>query len=368
MATPLKDLYNEKFFKLFSVVASNHLSDFKDKVFMDMIFNKEWGQMELKERMKWSAICLRSFLNEDYEIAAAELTDLTLGLSRADFYETSVEFMLLPTIIENYGVDHFEASVKAMTIITTFITCEFAVRPFYIKYPEQMLEQTLLWSKDENFKVRRLSSEGIRPMLPWAMGLPAYKNDPSDIIPILENLKDDPEEFVRRSVANNLNDISKNQPELVLEIADRWFGRNDNCNRLVKHALRTLLKQGNSRALAHFGYAELKNLVFSDFKVSTPKAKIGNAVSFQFSLKNKASNASQIRLEYAIYYLKANGSHSKKVFKISEREMEANRQIEIQKNHSFRVITTRVFYPGPHKVSIIINGNEFENQDFELIS
>ncbi len=230
-----------------------------------------------------------------------------------------------------------------------------------------MLKQTMAWSKHEDFKVRRLSSEGIRPMLPWAMGLPYYKKDPSDIIPILENLKDDPEEFVRRSVANNLNDISKNQPELVLDIADKWFGENENRNRLVKHALRTLLKQGNSRALAHFGYAEIKSIALSDFEINQARVKVGEAIPFSFKLKNKETKQARIRVEYAIYYLKSNGTHSKKVFKISERDLAAQSLVEIEKSHSFRVITTRVFYPGIHKLSLIINGKEFESNEFELI-
>lgn len=368
MATPLKDLYNLHFFNRFCEITEELFPDFNTQSFLEMVFIEDWKGMELKERMKWSAICLRSFLNDDFEIAALELSKLTKKLKQAEFYETSVEFMFLPTVIENFGLDHFEASTRAMTFITTFSTCEFAVRPFYLKYPEEMLKQTLVWSKHKDFKVRRLSSEGIRPMLPWAMGLPHYKKDPTEIIPILENLKDDPEEFVRRSVANNLNDISKNQPEFVLEISDQWFGENENRNKLVKHALRTLLKQGNSRALAHFGYTELKNLSFSKFEIHSPKVKIGDTVSFAFNLKNESLKQALTRLEYAIYYLKANKSHSKKVFKISERNLEGTAEIEIQKNHSFRIITTRVFHTGLHKVSVIINGREFETKDFELIS
>lgn len=333
-----------------------------------MLFDKDWDSKELKERMKWSAICLRSFLDDDFEIAAEQLQKLVKELKKAPFYETSVEFMFLPGVVEIYGLDHLKASIKAMTLITTFTTCEFAVRPFYLKYPKVMLRQTLLWSKHKDFKVRRLSSEGIRPMLPWAIGLPHYKKDPSDIIPILENLKDDPEEFVRRSVANNLNDISKNQPELVLEVSDKWFGANENRNKLIKHGLRTLLKQGNSRALAHFGYAKIESLAFLDFNLLHNSVKIGESISFTFKLLNKEAGESRVRLEYAIYYLKANGSHSKKVFKISERDLAAKSNFEIQKSHSFRIITTRVFHLGKHRLSVIINGKEFETREFELES
>lgn len=368
MPTPLKDLYNPNFFQLFGEQAKMVLPRFQSKEFVEKLFDKDWEQKELKERMKWAAICFRTFMHQDFELAAEQLIILVEKLKKAEFYETSVEFMFLPSIIEVYGLDYFDASMKAMTEVTQFTSCEFAVRPFYLKYPKEMLDQTVFWSKHSNFKVRRLSSEGIRPMLPWAMALPAYKQDPSDILPILENLKDDPEEYVRRSVANNLNDISKNQPELVLEIADRWFGEMENRNKLVKHALRTLLKNGNSRALAHFGYAKMKDLKFSNFEMLSPRVEIGEKLTFSFHLENISSNNVRIRLEYAIYYLKANASLSKKVFKISERDLEPNRKLKFQKDHSFRVISTRVFHPGVHKASVIVNGKEFESLEFLLTS
>lgn len=367
MATALKDLYNLEFFTLFSELCEKDISNFNREVFLSELFNKDWEGRELKDRMKWSSICFRSQLERDFEIALEQLCSLVERLKKTEFYETSVEFMFLPGIIENFGLEYFNASVKAMTSITSFTTCEFAVRPFYLRYPEQMLQQTIEWSLHSDFKVRRLASEGIRPMLPWAVALNHYKKDPTDIIPILENLKDDPEEFVRRSVANNLNDISKNQPEIVLDIAKQWYGENENRNKLVKHALRTLLKQGNPKALSHFNYAHFEDLGIWDFSIFKSKNRIEDKLSFSFKIKNKSNKEAKIRLEYAIYFLKANGQHSKKVFKISERNLSPNEQIEIVKEHSLRIITTRVFYPGNHNLSLIVNGNESEVLDFDLL-
>lgn len=322
--------------------------------------------MELKERMNHSAHVLRKFLDKDYAVATDQLMNLVAALENTEFYETSVEFMFLPGIVEHYGISDLENSVKAMTKITQFTSCEFAVRPFYLKYPEEMILQTRKWSKHKHFKVRRLASEGCRPMLPWAMALPFLKKDPGPILPILDQLKDDPEEFVRRSVANNLNDISKNQPELVLDMADKWIGANENRNKLIKHGLRTLLKQGNSRALSFFGYGNVKYIKLTQFEISTPVVKVGERLKFAFDFRNNSSNSMLVRLEYAIHYLKANGTHSKKVFKISEKEIEGLSENNIEREQSFKPITTRVFHKGEHKVSIIINGLEFEPKSFVL--
>jgi 3-methyladenine DNA glycosylase AlkC len=88
----------------------------------------------------------------------------------------------------------------------------------------------------QNHDVRRLASEGCRPRLPWAMALPQFRKDPSPALPILEKLKNDESDYVRKSVANNLNEISKDHPQLVLDICERWYGQTANTDWLVKHA------------------------------------------------------------------------------------------------------------------------------------
>ena len=135
-----------------------------------------------------------------------------------------LEHMFIPDYIEVYGIDHFDLSMKAFETVTQFVSCEFAVRPFFIRYGNQMVNQMKIWSRHKNESVRRLSSEGSRPRLPWAMAIPALKKDPSPILPILENLKNDPSEDVRRSVANNINDIAKDHPDIVMKLGQRLEG------------------------------------------------------------------------------------------------------------------------------------------------
>lgn len=366
MATPLKDLYNPAFYDSFCAIAQDVIPSFNSKKFQTQIFDDEWGGRELKDRMAHTATVLHHYMDADYKVAAQQLVNLTIAIEEKDFKEISVEFMWLPTYIELFGVDDFDSSVKAMERITQFTSCEFAVRTFYLNYPEKMLAITKQWAKHKNFKVRRLASEGCRPRLPWAVALPYLKKDPISIIPILDGLKNDPEKFVRLSVANNLNDISKDHPDKVLELAGKWIGQNEHLDWLIKHALRTLLKQGNVTALSFFGYGDVKQLKLDNFSVNTPKVKIGESLSFQFDIENIAKADMLVRVEYAIYYLLSNGKQSKKVFKISEKEVGAQTKITVDRKQSFKLITTRTFYAGEHKVSVILNGKEFDALAFEL--
>lgn len=225
----------------------------------------------------------------------------------------------------------------------------------------------LAWSKHEHWEVRRLASEGCRPRLPWSMALSNLKNDPEPIIPILENLKDDSSEIVRKSVANNLNDIAKDNPQTVIDLARKWQGKSKNADWVIKHGCRTLLKQGNTDTLEIFGLKAVKNICIQDFQLLTPKVNIGKSLKFSFKLINNNKEKVKIRLEYGLYYQKANGTLSKKVCKISEKEYAGNSITQINRKQSFRLITTRMFHLGLHQISVIINGNEFEKHDFELI-
>jgi 3-methyladenine DNA glycosylase AlkC len=245
---------------------------------------------------------------------------------------------------------------------------QLSVHPFIIKYPDKMMQQMLVWSKHEHWGVRRLASEGCRPRLPWAMALPNLKENPAPIIPILENLKNDPARFVRLSVANNLNDIAKDNPQTVIDLMKRWQGESKEVDWIIKHGSRTLLKQGNPEMMELFGFnSTVKSIHIENFQISILKVKVGNSLEFSFNILNKNNKRTKIRLEYGIYYQKANGTLTKKVHKISEKEYAENSTTQITRKHSFRVVTTRKFHPGLHQVAVIINGNEFEKYDFELI-
>jgi 3-methyladenine DNA glycosylase AlkC len=365
MGAPLKDLYSPSFYAGFGQVLKKTLPAFDEKEFIDRIFTPEFPNYELKERMAHSARVLHHFMPAQFDQASTILIRLVDELWKAGLEKQGLEFMLLPEYVSLFGLDHFESAVAAMETITRFSSCEFAVRPFIIKYGDRMLGQMLAWSKHPDERVRRLSSEGSRPRLPWAIALPSLKADPAPILPILENLKKDPSESVRRSVANSLNDIAKDNPEVVIEIARRWKGLSKETDAILKHGARTLLKRGNKAALAFF-QLDTNGFRVSNFEIKNPRIRIGETLEFQFSVANISGQKTTLRLEYAVYFRVGNGGLSKKVFKISEREFAPHEEATITKRHSFRVITTRKYYLGEHRLSIITNGREHAAETFEL--
>lgn len=378
MAEPFKNMYNEQFLERFSKDLIVVIPDFDAREFASQVMDNEWENRELKERCKHITNVLKKFLPIEYKDAIAKILELLdyVESSRPDFsqiddtkFGLTLEYgWILDNYVEQYGLDDYETSVRAIEKITQFTSCEFVTHPFIAKYPKKMMAQMLVWSKHEHWGVRRLASEGCRPRLPWAMALPSLKENPEPIIPILENLKNDPARFVRLSVANNLNDIAKDNPETVINLVKRWQGESQEVDWIIKHGCRTLLKQGNSEVMELFGFGSTgKNIHIEDFQISTPEVKIGNSLEFSLKLFNNNNKRTKIRLEYGVYYQKANGTLAKKVHKISEKEYAENSVTNITRKHSFRVVTTRKLHLGHHQVAVIINGNEFEKYDFELI-
>jgi len=368
MAELLKNVYNEQFFERFTAALQQLLPQFNKSNFLAQIYDAKWEDLELKQRMRHISTTLHTHLTGNYEKKLDSLLQLIPLLKENGFKSESFEFMLLPDFVQVYGLDDYKISVQAMEEITQFTSCEFAVRPFLLQYEEAMLQQMLKWSKHKHPMVRRLATEGCRPRLPWAMGVPSLKENPLPILPILEKLKTDGSESVRRSVANNLNDISKDHPATVIELVRAWKGQSKEIDALVKHASRTLLKQGNSVVMELFGFGSIEHIEIKDFQVLTPTIQIGDSVAFSFKLSNTSEKSAKLRLEYGIYYQKANGTLSRKVFKISEKVYAENSTTTIHRKQHFKVITTRKLHLGLHRVALIVNGQELEVLDFELVS
>ncbi|MGG8496880.1 DNA alkylation repair protein [Tenacibaculum sp. TC6] len=366
MAELFKNIYNPVFFTTFTSAVKEIVTDFNTEAFLQTIYDDDWELKEYKQRMRHVAVSLKQHLPGNFNQHVTHILEIIQLLNSKGIREKSIEYMFFPDFIELYGLDNFTVSVNAFETITQFTSCEFAVRPFIIQYEKEMIKQLHSWSAHKHVSVRRLASEGCRPRLPWAMALPSFKTDPSSIIPILTTLKNDSSEYVRRSVANNLNDISKDHPEMVIQLAQQWLGQSKETDWVVKHACRTLLKQGNKEVMKLFGYSNIQSIQIASFKVHTPTVTIGDFLEFSFILQNQGKTPAKIRLEYGLYYLKANGNLARKVFKISEKMYPENSDSFIVRRQSFKLITTRKFYPGLHQVAIIINGHEFEALDFEL--
>ncbi|CAI2767743.1 DNA alkylation repair protein [Flavobacterium collinsii] len=362
----IKDIYSVAFYEKFGQAVAEVHPTFDKHKFIEAIYEGDFGQKEWKDRMKHTTVVLHQFMPQNFPEAISLLDKIIENLKKNSFTDSNLAFIFFADYIEMYGLDDFKTSTKAFVSITQFISCEFAVRPFILKYKEEMTDEMTKWSLHENHHVRRLASEGSRSRLPWAMAIPYLKKDPASILPILENLKNDPSEYVRRSVANNLNDIVKDNPQIVLKIARNWKGYSKETDGIIKHGCRTLLKQGHPEILSYYGL-ESTNIELSSFEIKTPIVKIGDYLQFHFHLNNKNNEPKTIRLEYAVHYRKAKGHLAKKVFKISEKIYLPNETIKVERNQSFKIITTRVFHTGKHQLSIIINGTESETLDFELI-
>ena len=302
----LKDVYSPTYIQKLACRINFFYPPLREKQFCNAIFTKEWDVLELKQRMSKITKVIYEYLPQDLTIATPIL--LQVAPEFGGFHG-----MIFPHYFERFGQNNWALSMQALETLTIYSSSEFAVRPFLQRHPKKMMKVMLKWSTHQNEHVRRLATEGCRPRLPWAMALPEFKKDPSLILPILENLKDDPSEYVRRSVANNLNDISKDNPATIIEIASQWYGKNESTNKLLKHALRTMLKKGEPKALDIFGLGKLNDVSVTTLVIKTNHPQIGQPLEFFFSIKNKRKKAITVRVEYCIYFLKKNNSHSRKI-------------------------------------------------------
>lgn len=361
MAEPLKNLYNETFFSGLIEKFRAVKSDFDGSLFKEKIFDENWENRELKDRMRHIALTIHEVLNLPYEDS--------LGVCKKVIYGREgqgLELMFFPDYVEVFGQDNLEKSLDALEFFTEWASAEFAIRPFIVKYEKATMARMNEWSKHKNDHIRRLASEGCRPRLPWAMALPKFKKDPSPVLPILERLKNDDSEYVRRSVANNLNDISKDHPDLVLEIAKKWIGKTPQTDWVAKHGLRTLLKKGNTEALVLFDFGNPENIDVQNLTISTSQVKIGEDLFFDFEINNKGNSPVKLRVEYGIDFVKKNGKTSRKIFKITENTYSSG-TTKMTRKQSFKNLSTRKHYPGEHGLEIVINGVAKSKVHFEVL-
>lgn len=343
---PLKNVYTEAYLTRLADDLRHHDAAFPKSAFLAAIFDAEWPQRELKQRMHHIAATLHDTLNRPYSAALALLKQVAPNYG-------GFEAMFFPHFVQIYGLNEWDASIDALAWFTRFSSSEYAVRPFIQQDTSRMMAQMTAWADHENEHLRRLASEGCRPNLPWAPALPAFKKDPAPILPILDKLKADPALYVRRSVANNLNDITKKHPDTVLDLAERWHGANPDTDWILKHACRTLLKAGNTRAMRLFGFEDPAAVTVDAFHIAPEVIAIGDAACF--SWKTHCRHTALVRQELAIDFRKSNGSLSRKVFKVSEKELGPGTHPH-DKAFSFQQRTTRTHYAGEHLAHLIVNG------------
>ena len=359
MAAALKNAYSKKTINALALAFVDLPCTFDQQQFVERVFDEQWPKRELLQRMAHISCCLHETLALPYEEAVTCLSAVAHQFS--DFHA-----LVFPEYIAAYGLEHWDISIKALAYFTPFSTSEFAVRPFIMQDQGAMMAQMYHWSEDDNYHVRRLACEGCRPRLPWAMALSAFKKDPAAVMPIIETLKNDSSEYVRRSVSNNLNDIAKDNPQTVLDWSAKNLGLSPETDWIIKRGCRTLLKQAHPQALALFSYRPADEICVNELAFSADCLAIGEAFHFTFHVKTTQPSLGLLRVEYAIDFVKANGRLSRKIFQLADSD-HSEKTRNFSRKHSFRQMSTRKHYPGVHTLAILINGEEKASRSFELL-
>ncbi|MBF6029370.1 DNA alkylation repair protein [Pseudomonas sp. P115] len=276
--------------------------------------------------------------------------------------------LFLPHFVASYGLHDFKRSMAALKYFTTFGSSEFAIRHFLLHDFQRTLAVMQTWSLDDNEHVRRLASEGSRPRLPWSFRLADVQANPELCASILDNLKADPSLYVRKSVANHLNDITKDHPDWVLTLIEGWPLDNPHTAWIARHALRSLIKQGNTRALTIMGAGGKAEVKLHGLSVTPAVINLGERIALSFSLESTAATAQKLVVDYAIDYVKSAGHSAKKVFKLKAFSLGAGEHHSLRREQHIRELTTRKHYPGRHVVHVMVNGERLGSAEFELLA
>lgn len=261
----------------------------------------------------------------------------------------------------------FDDAMSLLAELTGRLTSEFAIRPLLRHDLDRALDIIRGWTASPDEHVRRLASEGTRAYLPWAVRVPALLSRPGVTIGILDALYRDDSEYVRRSVANHLNDLSRDSPDLVVETARRWLDAPaPTTQALVRHALRTLVKRGDPQALGLLGFAPATVQIDGPL-LADPGVPWGSEVGFTAVIRNTGAEHARLAIDYVVHHRRANGTLSTKVFKLATTDLAPGAEFTIDRRHSFRAITTRRYYPGEHALALQVNGVATPPVTFELL-
>lgn len=359
MAEPLKELFNRAYFERLAKELGAVHPQLKRDAFLKAVQHGNEGR-ELNARMRHAAITLRSYLPTDYRKAVHVLKDLAPRMPKG------YTALLYPDFVGVHGLDEPAFSLEALRYFTPFGSSEFAVREFFRRDTQGTLKVMRAWAEDHDEHVRRLASEGSRPRLPWSFRLEAVVKDPSLTTPILERLRTDDALYVRKSVANHLNDFSKDHPTYMVALLNRWDREHPHTAWIAKHASRSLIKAGDPAALALFAFDTKVKVRVDDLVVSPKRIQLSDRIIVSFTVVSEAARTQQLAIDYAIHYRKANGGTSRKVFKLKEVELPAKGALSLSKQQRIVDFSTRRHHPGVHVVEVQVNGRVMAQAAFEL--
>ena len=357
--TALKEIFDKARFRSVALELAAIHPAFDDKRFLKIAF-AGLDDLSLMQRLRRMTEALHATLPADYRKAVKILRAL------APRIDHGFATLVLPDYVGQHGLDDFDWSMDALKYFTGFGSSEFAVREFLRTDLQRALAIMETWSRDDSEAVRRLASEGCRPRLPWSFRLDAILAEPSLAAPILENLRADPSLYVRKSVANHLNDVTKSHPEWVLDRLAAWPLDHPHSAWIARHALRSLIKAGNTRALAVIGAGDAPEVKISKFAVTPRQLALGERVTLSFELASKSAASQRLVIDYKMHYVKKSGATAAKVFKLKELTLAAAQRVSVERSQSIRDFTTRVHYSGRHEIEILVNGLSLARGYFEL--
>ncbi|MES2309683.1 MAG: DNA alkylation repair protein [Verrucomicrobiota bacterium] len=322
--------------------------------------------LEMKPRVHQIRDELQRQLPSDYKKALLLLQKAARGGKLKGF-----DLWPFTEFVQTYGLDHPEASLNALSEFTKLFTAEWAIRPFIKRDPQATLRFLVKCAQSENEHLRRWASEGTRPRLPWGERLHDFVQDPQPTLPILELLKFDPELYVRKSVANHLNDISKDHPLYLIVLLKRWKKEAgtehlSKINWIIRRSLRTLIKEGHPGALQLIGVSTKTEIKITPLTLKSKILRLGDKLDFQFELQSLSSKPQKLVVDYLLHFVKSNGRTAPKVFKLKTMTLPAKEKLAIGKSYHLKKITTRDYYPGLHSLEIQVNGVIVAKQEWRL--
>ncbi len=364
---PFKNFINAKVVHTLAKRIKSAYPDFAHKRFEKKCL-ASLDELELKERAILIGEALWQELPDEPARAIEIVRQAILPMPTLIEGDTFDGWLFFPinSLLTAHGLAAVDASLKLLPEVTKRSTAEFGIRVFLIHKPKKILPHLKRWAKDPDPNLRRLVSEGTRPRLPWGEQITAFIADPSPILPLLELLKDDPSEYVRRSIANNLNDISKDNPELMLDVVENWLQDADqNRRQLLKHACRSLIKQGHPRCLQLLGYGN-PQLKVSAFAATPSAIQLGEKLVLSLELESTANKPQDLIVDYRFHLVKANGQTAPKVFKGNSLTLGPKAKKPLKKGFHLKPISTRKYYTGEHTVELLINGQSLSSATFQL--
>ena len=369
-ATPalLKDHINVNSIEVLAGIIKQYQPEFPDDKFRAMaMFQLE--SMPLKTRVNHLSEVLAELLVDDFSVNAKWLKQVAEHWPNQEPGKVWHSFMVWPLIdyAGKQGLQQPTIALEVLKHLTPLFTAEFAIRPYIEQHFELTFKELLRWCQHDNEHVRRLASEGMRPRLPWGGHLNAFKQDPQPVFEILSQLRDDKSKYVQKSVANNLNDISKDHPQRVIDICHEWQKNSTPQRRwIIRHGLRSLVKAGEPSVFPLLGYSD-KPAVKVDFDLTEQDVALGQKLEMLLSIHSKNSQNQELVVDYRVWHVKSNGKTAAKVYKWKNITLPARERVYLKKSHGFLQLTTRKYYGGQHTIEILINGVVYNQATVNLV-